>query len=91
MQKKIELDAIPISIRTGKTINLSKIYLENEFNLGDRCLSLYMIRSLLTEMCIHDRGVIELMKCLQHNTTIKILSLKDCNLGSRAAKACARE
>jgi hypothetical protein len=70
-QKDVGLDAVPISIKTGALINLSKIYLEHEHRFGDR-------------------GVLELVKSLQHNTTVRVLSLKDCNLGPRAAKACAR-
>lgn len=36
MQKNAEVEAVPISIATGLTINLTKIYIENEHNFGDR-------------------------------------------------------
>lgn len=37
-----------------------------------------------------DRGVESLLKCLQFNTSVRILGLRDCSITNRGAAACAR-
>ena len=42
------------------------------------------------EMSFGDRGAVEIFKCLQFNSTLKILSIRDCGLSHRTAVAASR-
>ena len=62
---------LPQTIDIKTNIKLKKLYIENEFNFGDR-------------------GFNALLRCLQVNTSLEILIVRNCNVTNRGAQSCAR-
>ncbi len=58
--------------------------------LFDKNTPLLIKLSIEGERIMGDRGAVELLKLLQYNNTLKLLTLRDCALSSRTAIAFAR-